>query len=101
MDHLVAYAQSHGLDVRVGVEARRLEPDGRSGWTVATSEGPWSARHVIVATGWDAEPKLPPWAAQSRFAGPVLHTSELTDLTRFRGQRVVIVGAGSLSLIHI
>jgi cation diffusion facilitator CzcD-associated flavoprotein CzcO len=95
VDHLVAYAQSHGLDVRVGVEARRIEPDGRSGWSVATSEGPWRARHVIVATGWDAEPTLPPWAAQSRFAGPLLHTSELTDLTWFRGQRVVIVGAGS------
>jgi cation diffusion facilitator CzcD-associated flavoprotein CzcO len=95
VDHLVAYAQAHELNVRVGVEARRIEPDERNGWTVATSEGPWSARHVIVATGWDAEPKLPPWAAESRFAGPLLHTSELTELTRFRRMRILVVGAGS------
>ena len=95
VDHLVAYAHAHKLDVRVGVEALRIEPDERNGWTVATSEGPWSARHVIVATGWDAEPKLPPWAAESRFAGPLLHTSEVTELTSFRGRRVLVVGAGS------
>ena len=29
------------------------------------------------------------------FAGPLLHTSELTDLTSFRGRRVLVVGAGS------
>jgi len=95
VEYLVAYAGAHELDVRLGVEARRIEPDEAHGWTVATSEGPWSARHVIVATGWDAEPKLPTWAAESRFAGSLLHTSDVTDLTRFRGQRVLIVGAGN------
>ena len=54
MDYLVTYARARALDVRVGVEARRIEPDERNGWTVATSEDPWTARHVIVATGWDA-----------------------------------------------
>ncbi len=95
VDHLVAYAQARELDVRLGVEARRIERDKHDGWTVTTSDGPWSGRNVVVATGWDAEPKLPPWAGESRFAGPVLHTSELTDLTRFRGRRVLIVGAGN------
>ena len=95
VDHLGAYAEALKLDVRVGLEARQIEADGRNGWTVETSEGPWSARHVIVATGWDAEPNLPAWAARSGFAGPLVHTSELTDLTSFRGRRVLVVGAGS------
>jgi putative flavoprotein involved in K+ transport len=95
VDYLVAYARAYELDVRLGVEAVRIEPDERTGWTVATSDGPWTAPHVIVATGWDAEPTLPAWAAASQFAGPVLHTSGLTDLTKFQGRRVLIVGAGN------
>jgi len=95
VDYLVAYARAHRLDVRLGVEALRVEPGERNAWTVATSDGPWSAPYVIVATGWDAEPKRPAWAARSRFTGPLLHTSELTDLTGFRGRHVLVVGAGS------
>jgi putative flavoprotein involved in K+ transport len=95
VDHLVAYAKARSLDVRLGVEAHRIEANDRDGWTVATSDGTWSGRHVVVATGWDAEPKRPPWAGESRFAGPLVHTSELTDLTRYRGQRVLVVGAGN------
>jgi cation diffusion facilitator CzcD-associated flavoprotein CzcO len=86
--------RDHGLDVRLGVDAQRIDPDA-NGWSVTTSQGAWRAPYVIVATGWDAEPKLPEWAAGSAFAGPVLHTSQLTDLSRFRGQRVLVVAAGN------
>jgi putative flavoprotein involved in K+ transport len=48
-----------------------------------------------VATGWDAEPRWPDWATGSPFEGTVLHTSQLTDLSGFRGRRVLIVGAGN------
>src|SRR4051794_30980213 len=94
VEYLDRYALDHSFDVRLGVDARRIDRDS-NGWNVTTSKGAWLAPHVIVATGWDAEPKLPEWAAGSPFAGPVLHTSQLTDLSRFRGQRVLVVGAGN------
>jgi putative flavoprotein involved in K+ transport len=94
VEYLERYARDNGLDVRLGVEAQRIDR-AANGWGVTTSEGALSAPHVVVATGWDAEPKLPEWAVGSPFAGTVLHTSALTDLSRFRGQRVLVVGAGN------
>jgi putative flavoprotein involved in K+ transport len=93
--YLGAYAREHALKVRLGVEARRVERDQRDGWRVETSDGAVAARHVVVATGWDAEPQRPAWARDPPFAGPVLHTSQLTDLSGFRGRRVLVVGAGN------
>src|SRR6478736_7908836 len=95
VDYLEAYARDDRFDVRLGVDARRIDRDGRNRWTVATSQGSWAAADVIVATGWDAEPRFPPWMGTSRFAGPLLHTSELDDVSRFGGQRVLVVGAGN------
>jgi putative flavoprotein involved in K+ transport len=95
VDYLDAYARDHDLDVRLAVEAQRVDRDEEDRWSVATSDGSWSARHVIVATGWDAEPKWPDWASGSRFEGTALHTSQLTDLSDFGGRRVLVVGAGN------
>jgi putative flavoprotein involved in K+ transport len=94
VDYLHGYAREHDLDVRCGVEARRIDRH-EHGWAVATADDRWTARNVVVATGWDAEPKLPAWALESRFAGPLLHTAQLTDLSRFRDRRVLVVGAGN------
>jgi putative flavoprotein involved in K+ transport len=94
VEYLDRYARDHGLDVRLGVDAQRVDGDPH-GWSVATPNGALAAPYVVVATGWDAEPTLPGWAVGSPFAGAVLHTSELTDPARFRGQRVLVVGAGN------
>jgi cation diffusion facilitator CzcD-associated flavoprotein CzcO len=77
IDYLDGYAAHHRLDVRLGVEAQRIEryPDG--GWLAHSSNGPFAARHVVVATGWDAEPELPAGATAGDFERPLLHTSEL------------------------
>lgn len=79
---------------RCGVEASRIDRH-EHGWVVATADDQWIARNVVVATGWDAEPRLPAWAPESRFAGPLLHTAQLTDLSRFRDRRVLVAGAGN------
>jgi cation diffusion facilitator CzcD-associated flavoprotein CzcO len=50
---------------------------------------------VVVATGWDAEPRLPEWAIDSPFRGRIVHTSEVRDPRAFVEQRVLVVGAGN------
>jgi putative flavoprotein involved in K+ transport len=95
VDHLEAYARDREIGVRLAVEAQRVDRAADGGWRVATTRGPWSARHVIVATGWDAEPTWPAWAKNSTFDGAALHISQLSDLSRFRDQRVLVVGAGT------
>lgn len=93
--YLEAYARRHAVDVRFGVEATRIDADGDGGWVVASSDGQVSSRRVVVATGWDAEPDLPDWASGAEFAGPVMHASEVRDLSQFAGRRVLVVGAGN------
>jgi putative flavoprotein involved in K+ transport len=93
--YLDDYARRNDLDVRPGVEAERVDRNGPEGWRVLASGGEWLARNVVVATGWDAEPKLPEWATNFPFEGELLHTSELRGLAGFAGRRVLVVGAGN------
>jgi cation diffusion facilitator CzcD-associated flavoprotein CzcO len=93
--YLEAYAGRNKLDVRLGTDARRVERGDAGEWRVHASRGDWHARSVVVATGWDAEPKLPKWVGDSPFAGRLLHTSQLRDPLAFAGQRVLVIGAGN------
>ncbi len=93
--YLEDYARHRSLDVRCKVDAHRVERDEADGWRVISSAGDWSSRNVVVATGWDGEPKLPDWAVDSPFQGRLLHTSELRDPQEFARQRVLVVGAGN------
>ena len=93
--YLEDYARDHGPDVRLGVEARRIERHPLGGWEVVSSDDSFVSRSVVVATGWDAEPNLPQWADEGAFAGELLHACQVRDLGVFRDQRVLVVGAGN------
>jgi putative flavoprotein involved in K+ transport len=93
--YLEGYTRTNKLDVRLGVEAQRVGRDPAGGWRVSSSRGDWFSRNVVVATGWDADPEIPAWVSDSPFAGPLLHTSRLSDPADFAGQRVLVVGAGN------
>jgi putative flavoprotein involved in K+ transport len=93
-DYLREYADRNGLEVRYGVEAQRIEQsDG--GWRVETSTGPLEARHVVVATGYNARPLLPSWPGAADFTGTLIHSSEYRNPEPFRDQDVLVVGAGN------
>jgi putative flavoprotein involved in K+ transport len=93
-DYLREYADRNGLDVRCGVEAQRIEQT-EGGWRVETSAGPLEAPRVVVATGYNARPLLPDWPGSSDFPGTLIHSSEYRNPEPFRGQDVIVVGAGN------
>ena len=93
--YLDRYARDNDLEVRLGVEAQRIERDRDHGWTVVCPDGSVASRYVVVATGWDAAPHLPEWTTESVFSGQLLHTSQVLDLRTFADQRVLMVGAGN------
>jgi putative flavoprotein involved in K+ transport len=93
-DYLRDYADRHALDVRCGVEAQRIERAG-DGWRVETTAGPLEASHVVVATGYNARPLMPDWPGSPEFPGTVVHSSAYRNPEPFRGQDVVVVGAGN------
>ena len=90
-DEMVDYYASYaaGLDVRCGVRVERVD----RGWRLTTSDGPFEARHVVVATGKDNVPSVPDWPGS--LAGPIVHSAAYREPSPFAGRRVVVVGAGS------
>lgn len=90
-DYLREYADRHGLDVRRGVEALRVDP----GWRVETSAGLLEAPQVVVATGYNGRPIVPDWPGKDAFPGTLIHSSAYRNAEPFRGQDVLVVGAGN------
>lgn len=92
--YLESYAAHHGLDVALGVQVDRIEHDG-GGWTVRSPQGDRSAGIVVVATGYNHTPDLPPWAGLDTFGGEVLHSAAYRNATPYAGRDVLVVGTGN------
>ena len=60
--YLDTYRRSFDAPVRTGVEVRRIASDGQ-GHLVESSDGPWRARAVVMATGACSDPHVPSLAA--------------------------------------
>jgi len=92
--YLETYARHHGLDIRLGLEVHRLDPDGPR-WRVETSAGALHFRAVVVATGQNCVPFIPSWPGRENFPGAFLHSSRFRSGEDHRGQDVLVVGAGN------
>jgi putative flavoprotein involved in K+ transport len=92
LEYLVRYAALHGLDVRTGVEAKRIVRGDR-GWVVETAGGAFPAEAVVVATGLSNVPFVPDWPGE--FAGEVVHSADYRNALPYRGRRVLVVGGGN------
>jgi putative flavoprotein involved in K+ transport len=92
LEYLRRYAEHHRLDVRTGVEARRIVR-GETGWVVETSDGRLAAERVVVATGHSSVPFLPDWPGD--FAGVIVHSADYRNAAPYVGSRVLVVGAGN------
>ncbi|MDQ1021383.1 NAD(P)-binding domain-containing protein [Streptomyces afghaniensis] len=100
-DYFDRYERTFDLRVRrpVDVRAVREGPGGRL--LVETSQGVWSARALINATGtWD-KPFWPRYPGQETFRGRQLHTAQYPGPQEFAGQRVVVVGGGASGTQHL
>lgn len=89
-----AYEKRLGADLRHGVRVERLSR-ANGLWRAETSDGALLARNVIVATGYDREPHIPPWPGLSAWSGQLVHAAGLGDVRQYAGKRVLVVGAGN------
>lgn len=94
VDYLEAYAAHHDIRLHFGVAVETASL-AEGGWRVQTSAGDFLTPHFVVASGYNAAPWRPSWPGQEAFAGRVLHSGDYRDGAPFRGQRVVVVGAGN------
>jgi len=92
LEYLQRYAERHALEVRTGVEAKRIA-HGNGGWIVETGDGDLAAERVVVATGYSNVPFVPDWPGT--FAGEVVHSADYRNPVPYVGRRVLVVGAGN------
>ncbi|MGO4235586.1 FAD-dependent oxidoreductase [Pseudarthrobacter sp. YAF2] len=91
------YEAALGLSVHrpVKVRAVRREDDDPAGrLRVETSDGGWSARAVINATGTWTRPFWPIYPGRSSFRGRQLHVADYVSAEEFTGKHVIVVGGG-------
>lgn len=95
------YERTFGLRVRRPVDVRAVREGDGGRLRVETSDGVWSTRALINATGtWD-RPFWPRYPGQEAFRGRQLHTAQYSGPEEFAGQRVVVVGGGASGSQHL
>lgn len=94
--YLERYVRHHDLDVRLGVDVRKIDraADG-AGWVIHTTDGPLHARAVVVATGYNRVPYIPEWPGRETFEGELLHAQEYRNGEGYRGRDVLVIGSGN------
>lgn len=95
--YFAGYERELGLaierPVKVGAVSREDDdPAGRL--RIRTSDGEWSARAVINATGTWTRPFWPIYPGQFTFRGRQLHVADYVSADEFRGLHVIVVGGG-------
>lgn len=92
--YLEHYARANVPDLRLGVSVERISRQGEA-WTLDTSEGRFTTRAVVVATGFDRVPKIPDWPGRAGFSGTLLHSADYREPSGFLDKDVLVVGAGT------
>lgn len=95
-DHIESAAEQLGVD-RIRARVARVERGiGDLGWIVhLDGPSPIEAGVVVVATGRNRVPDLPPWPGLDTTTIDVIHAAAYRNPEPFLGRRVLVVGAGN------
>jgi cation diffusion facilitator CzcD-associated flavoprotein CzcO len=97
-DTVVSYLEAYAaaLEGRIAFETRvtHVERDS-GGWRVDTDRSVYRCTDLIIATGRDRLPVLPSWPGVDRFEKEILHASDLGDIERYDGKKMLLIGAGN------
>lgn len=94
VEYLEAYARHFGIEPRFGQRVVRARPVDDQ-WEVEAGDASYRTRHLIVAAGYNREPRVPTWPGQDAFRGTVIHSAAYGNGERFRGHDVLVVGFGN------
>jgi putative flavoprotein involved in K+ transport len=93
-DYLESYAARFGLPVRTGVKVEALSRQDER--YILTSGGRrFEAEHVVVATGSNQLPKVPPFADDLHPNIVQLHSSQYRNPSQLQEGAVLVVGVGN------
>src|SRR5215218_8460373 len=93
-DYLEAYAARFDLPVRTGVKMDRLSRE-EDGYVITSGKRRFEAERVVVATGANQLPKVPPFADELLSSIVQLHSSQYRHPSELQEGAVLVVGAGN------
>ncbi len=94
VEYLENYAARFDIQPVFNTTVSRIRPDGTQ-WRAELAQGSISAPVVVVATGMADAPYRPSWPGSEVYRGPVVHSCEYRNPTRYAGKRVLVVGFGN------
>lgn len=97
--YFASYESQYDLQVHRPVKVKAVHNDTDHRLRIETdTDGQYFARALINSTGtWD-KPFWPHYPGQATFLGRQLHTADYLGKDSFKGQRVVVVGAGASAI---
>jgi hypothetical protein len=96
-----AYVDSMELNYWTSTTFEHGSYDEKGGrWSVVLRNADGTARemqprHIVMATGLSGAPSVPDIPTLSKFAGPVLHSSQYDEGDTWRGKNVLVIGSGN------
>jgi hypothetical protein len=94
VQYLQSYAAEHHVAPRLGVKVHAVQRR-TDRFTVDTSAGVMTPRIVVVATGYNAVPKLPSIPGLDSFRGSAIHAGVYKNAAPYQGKRTLVVGCGN------
>jgi indole-3-pyruvate monooxygenase len=92
--YLQAYAAEHQIAPRLGVTVFSVQRTGDH-FTVNTSAGEMRPRFVVMATGYNGQPRLPTVPGLDSFRGQAIHAGSYKNAAPYQGKRTLVVGCGN------
>ncbi len=86
------YLERYALPVRTRTKVTAVERDD-GGFRVSTPDGALRAQHVVIATGWEQLPKVPPAGARTSTDILQLHSSAYRNPDALPPGAVLVVGS--------
>jgi cation diffusion facilitator CzcD-associated flavoprotein CzcO len=92
--YLERYAQYFGLAPRFNEAVQDIRRDGAN-WVVESESTTVRAPFVLVVSGDNAEPVIPPVPGLQKFNGSVSHSADYRNAAQFSGKSVRVIGMGN------
>jgi len=92
--YLERYAQHFSLVPRFNEAVQNIRRDGAE-WVVESASTTVRAPFVVIASGYNAEPVIPPMPALQKFKGSVTHSADYRNAASFIDKSVLVIGMGN------
>jgi putative flavoprotein involved in K+ transport len=94
LDYLAGFAKAVDPPLREGVSVERVTPRPEGGFEVVTSDGAYSADHVVAASGGYHDPIVPRLAERLPASIVQIHSEQYRNPQSLPAGAVLVVGAG-------